>query len=128
VAVEANDGHVVLRGRARTDEARREADKIARRIKGVLSVQNGLDTDRVLRTRVEGRLQDDAIAGLYPVDVEATDGVVTVGGEVPNSAVKGIVLGLVEDTPGVELVVDRVHERPERFDGAQPVGRMQREP
>jgi osmotically-inducible protein OsmY len=56
------------------------------------------------------------------VEVSAEDGVVTLQGDAPNSAVRRILLDLAEDTSGVDAVVDALNESPERFVGTPAAG------
>jgi osmotically-inducible protein OsmY len=116
----SSDGHVTLRGHADSDAARRAADRLVRTVPGVVTLDNELTTDRILATRVQARLDDEPIAGLYPVKIAAERARVRVSGTVPNSAIHAIVLDVVNQTPGVNSVDDQVELHPEAFQGAAP--------
>lgn len=121
LGITVNQGHVVLEGHAETAEARRKADQAARAVEGVLSVTNRITTDAGLQTRIQGRLLDDPIASLYPVDVVVHNGAVRVVGKVPNTAIQDIILNIVRLTPGVVSVIDEIEVRPEAFEEPAPV-------
>lgn len=115
--VVSSDGHVTLRGHADSDAARRAADRLVRTVPGIVALDNELTTDRILATRVQARLDEEPVAGLYPVRIDADRTRIRVSGTVPNSAIHAIVLDVVNQTPGVTAVTDDLELRPEAFQG-----------
>ncbi len=65
--------------------------------------------DHQLAVNVLNRLRDDDITGRHTFSATAENGVVTVYGSVPDQSVRMRVKGVVEGTPGVESMVDRLH-------------------
>jgi osmotically-inducible protein OsmY len=98
-----------------SDEDRRRADSIVRGTVGVVCVDNEITTNRLLATRVQSRLDDDAVASLFPVDVSVDGAVVQLSGTVPNGAVHQIVREIVDHTRGVARVEDQLAIRPEDY-------------
>jgi hypothetical protein len=113
--VASSDGHVVVRGHVASDEDRRRVDSLVRGMVGVVCVDNEITTNRLLATRVQARLDDDPVAGLYPVEVLVDGAVVHLTGTVPNGAVHQIVREIVDHTPGVARVDDGLEIRPEDY-------------
>lgn len=66
------------------------------------------DTDRQLKMDVQNRLQEDAVASRYLFGVDCRDGVITLYGPVPDEGTRLRVLSVVQGTPGVRDVNDRL--------------------
>ena len=86
IAVSADDGKITLRGTVGSLREKREAQKAARRVFGVTSVDNQLQV-RLLSSRSDAELRGDVLQalmldGLVPatVDANVTDGFVTLTG------------------------------------------------
>lgn len=118
--VTSSGGHVTVSGHTDSDDDRRAADRLVRTARGVVTLDNELTTDRILSTRVQARLDDDPIAGLYPVLIEAERARIRLSGVVPNSAIHAIVLDVTHNTPGVASTTDDLAIRPEDFQGLSP--------
>jgi len=86
IAVSADEGKITLRGTVGSLREKREAQKAARRVFGVTSVDNQLQV-RLLSSRSDAELRGDVLQalvldGLVPatVDAKVTDGFVTLTG------------------------------------------------
>jgi osmotically-inducible protein OsmY len=86
IAVSADEGKITLRGTVGSLREKREAQKAARRVFGVTSVDNQLQV-RLLSSRSDAELRGDVLQALMldslvpaTVDAEVTDGFVTLTG------------------------------------------------
>ena len=86
IAVSADDGKITLRGTVGSLREKREAQKAARRVFGVTSVDNQLQV-RLLSSRSDAELRGDVLQALMldslvpaTVDANVTDGFVTLTG------------------------------------------------
>jgi len=66
-------------------------------------------TDHHLALSVLNRLRNDDLTGRLAFNATAEDGVVYLYGSVPDQAVRMRVRAVVETTPGVVSMVDRMH-------------------
>ena len=123
VEVQTREGHVYLTGVVDTQEARREAGRIAWRTEGV----NGLDNDLTVGERTVGSWMDDVMISSKvksklianseikagDIDVSSSQGVVTLIGRVSSQTIKSDAERIARDTKGVsdvnnELLVGRM--------------------
>jgi uncharacterized protein YrrD len=86
IQVAVQDGVVILRGNVRNSTRKREAERIARRIRGVLDVRNELVADDGLEVQVERALKRDARIEVDDLAVEALLGVIYLRGRVRTAA------------------------------------------
>lgn len=70
--------------------------------------------DAILETRVKSRLVAEMGANAFDIEVEASDGVVSLRGEVDSDSERQIALGTASETDGVERVVDLTDTRQSR--------------
>jgi osmotically-inducible protein OsmY len=85
----------------KTDRAQKKAGDAAERTGEVIG-------DAAITTAVKTKfLADTAVSGLR-IDVDTTDGVVTLRGTVPNAAEKARAIELARDTKGVKSVKDQL--------------------
>ncbi|MFH0954374.1 MAG: BON domain-containing protein [Verrucomicrobiota bacterium] len=68
----------------------------------------GAGSDQQLVVEVRNRLDNDGITRQRDFGVQVNGGVVTVYGIVPSETVRGRVVAVIRDTPGVQDVVDRL--------------------
>ena len=122
VDVETRDGVVYLSGVVDTEEARREAGRIAWRTEGVDGVVNDLTVgertvgnwvdDVMISAKVKAKLIANSEIRAGDIDVGSSQGVVTLIGRVSSQAIKDTAERLARDTKSVkdvhnELVVGR---------------------
>jgi hyperosmotically inducible protein len=122
VEVQTREGHVYLTGVVETEEARREAGRVAWRTEGV----RGLDNDLTVGERTVGSWMDDVMISSKvksklianseikagDIDVSSSQGVVTLIGRVSSQTIKTDAERIARDTKGVsnvnnELLVGR---------------------
>lgn len=116
VDVEVIDGVVFLRGTVSSGTERQEAENDARWVAGVIDVVNHLvvkpelkvadaDIDRDVRAALLKNTRLD----LTEMNIDVTDGVVTLTGEVPNFTQKRIAEFVAFSVPGVVDVINELH-------------------
>lgn len=77
---------------------------------GTLSGETG-GADEQLASDVRERLHADPVTGRENIGVSATEGVVTLGGNLPNENVRYRAKDIARGTEGVKGVVDNFHPR-----------------
>ena len=122
VDVETREGVVYLNGVVDTEEARREAARVAWRTEGVNGVVNDLTVgertvgswvdDVMISSKVKSKLIANTEVRAGDIDVSSSQGVVTLIGRVHSEAIKSTAERLARDTRGVkdvnnELLVGR---------------------
>ena len=132
VHVDTEGGHVFLTGRVEKRATQELAEEVALSVRGVTKVENSLElkgggsgstVDRAV-TGTEAEVEDAALElrvgknllgeiGRHALDleVESTDGVVSVRGKLPDSERKALALRTAEGTPGVKKVIDLIEVR-----------------
>jgi hyperosmotically inducible periplasmic protein len=124
VGIAVHNGHVTLTGDVRSGAERGELVRAAKSVKGVTSVDDELRVNPEMRTAAD-QAGDFALAakvkaalaaqtGINAINVEASakNGVVTLRGDVPSSAIKSTMLASTRRTSGVRKVVDEIRVRP----------------
>lgn len=132
VNVATNGGRVYLTGRVDKRATQELAEEVALSIPGVTGVENSLTLkepsaatapgqavtntefevkDAVLEMRVGKNLLAEMGRHSLPLEVESTDGVVSVRGPVPDRERKRIALRTAEETEGVKKVIDLIEVR-----------------
>jgi hyperosmotically inducible protein len=132
VNVATNGGRVYLTGRVDKRATQELAEEVALSIPGVTGVENSLTLkepsaatapgqavtntefevrDAVLEMRVGKNLLAEMGRHSLRLEVESTDGVVSVRGPVPDRERKRIALRTAEETEGVKKVIDLVEVR-----------------
>jgi hyperosmotically inducible protein len=114
VGVETREGHVYLTGVVETEEARREAGRIAWRTQGVNGVYNDLTVgertvgswvdDVYISSKVKSKLIVDTDINAGDIDVSSSQGVVTLIGRVRSQTVKSDAERIARSTKGVKDV------------------------
>jgi hyperosmotically inducible protein len=123
IDVQTREGHVYLNGVVDTEEARREAGRVAWRAEGVRGLDNGLTVgertvgswidDVMISSKVKSKLisNDEIKAG--DIDVSSSQGVVTLIGRVSSQSIKSDAERIARAVKGVsdvnnELLVGRI--------------------
>ena len=88
------------------DDATPKAKKAAKAAENAAKKTGDAVTDTSITTAVKTRLMKDKVARGTSIDVDTTDGVVTIAGSVPTEADKARIRKLVENTTGVKSVTD----------------------
>ena len=130
VKVQVHGEQVELSGEVPTQHLRVVAEGAARRVSGVKAVVNGVAVmgspppeavagravqkvsstlaDALLSARVKVRLLDELGRVAFSISVDAASGVVSLSGEVPDSARHTLALKIAGTTSGVSSVVDHL--------------------
>ncbi len=123
VDVETREGIVYLTGVVDTQDARREAGRVARRTEGVTSVMNNLTVgertagsrldDVMISSKVKSKLIGNSEIKAGDIDVSSSQGVVTLIGRVSSQQIKDDAERIARGTKGVtdvnnELLVGKV--------------------
>jgi hyperosmotically inducible protein len=124
VEVQTREGVVYLTGVVDTEEARREAGRVAWRTEGVDGVVNDLTVgertvgswadDVLISSKVKSKLIGNSEIRASDIDVSSSQGVVTLIGRVSSNAVKQEAERVARATKGVtdvsnELLVGKIH-------------------
>ncbi len=114
VDVETREGTVYLTGVVDTEEARREAARVAWRTEGVRGVENDLTVgertvgsridDVLISSKVKVKLIANSDIKAGDIDVSSSQGVVTLIGRVSTEAIKREAERIARDTDGVKDV------------------------
>jgi osmotically-inducible protein OsmY len=114
VEVSAEAGVVRLTGWVPSTAAKRRAEAIARSIEGVVDVQNELDTQATLTTRVQRALLSDPRTELSAIEVtNHQGGVITLKGRVDSAEVADAAQEIAAEQPGVLSVVNDLKVEPD---------------
>jgi uncharacterized protein YrrD len=102
------DGSVVqLLGTGPSIAGKRRAEAAARSIKGVVDVENKLDTDTAIEARVLAALADDPRTELADISAACDRGIVTLTGQVDNAEIREAAEEVAErQTSVVEVIND----------------------
>lgn len=116
ISVETIDGVVFLRGTVSSRIEKHEAENDARWVAGVVDVVNHLVVkpeitiaDAEIERDVRAALIKNTRLDLTEMNVDVTDGVVTLTGDVPNFTQKRIAEFVAFSVPGVVDVVNELH-------------------
>lgn len=121
VNVTSRNGEVQLNGTVRTNAEKSDIVKRARDVHGVRSVNDSLTVsssgsesvgtyidDASITTVVKGKFLGQKGLDSLDISVETTNGVVTLTGEVENSAQIGLAEGVAKEADGVKKVVNHL--------------------
>ncbi len=132
INVDTAGGRVYLTGGVETRATQELAEEVARSVKGVTKIENRLSLkggsgetavehavtstelevkDAALELRVGKNLLGEIGRHALSLEVESTDGVVSVRGRVPDRQRKELALKAAQDTAGVKKVVDLIELR-----------------
>ena len=120
IQVKADNGEVTLQGQVSNEKEKEEINKIAEKMAGVTTVNNHLRVagggtgasadDQELEKQIRQALQvDPSLApSTKSIQVKATNGEVTLQGQVPNEKEKEEIKATVEKMQGVKKVDDQL--------------------
>jgi len=123
IAVESRNGVVTLSGRVADENERAQALLLARTTDGVSRVEDHLTVgtpapaeqtvapptdDASLVTTIQAKYFMDPVVKTSTIEVSAKDGVVTLQGTAANEAARTQALAIVQNTPGVTQLIDRL--------------------
>jgi osmotically-inducible protein OsmY len=108
------EGQIVrLEGYVPSVADKRRAEAIARSIEGVVDVENELDTDLAVQTRVMNALLNDPRTNVAVIEVVNESGVVTLKGQVDSADVRKAAEEIASSQPGVLSVVNALEVKPD---------------
>jgi len=123
IDVDVDEGMVRLSGVVESASDRTEAERLARNTDGVRGVRNDLTvgdktagetvTDAVITTKVEAKLAADTEVSAANVDVDTSQGVVTLSGTVKTDTARAEAEKLARGTDGVKRVRNLLKVRSE---------------
>jgi hyperosmotically inducible protein len=120
IDVEVDQDMVQLNGFVDTEAERSRAEEIASSTEGVAAVTNNLQlqprdrtsgeyvSDKALVTQVKAALAADPVAPALSIDVEADQGVISLGGHVNSEAERDAALEAARRVAGVVKVIDNL--------------------
>jgi hyperosmotically inducible protein len=118
IDVDTNEGAVRLSGKVEDPADRAEAERIARSVEGVRNVVNEIEigdptvgenvTDAWILTKIKSKLVADPQVSAFNIDVDVTEGNVTLSGKVEKSAAKSEAEKLARATEGVKSVDNKI--------------------
>lgn len=118
IDVDSEDGVVRLSGAVETEKERTEAEQLARNVEGVKGVKNEIVlgdlsagevvSDAWIVSKIKAKLTADPEVRASQIDVDAVQGVVTLSGKVPSTAVRNEASSLARDTKGVRKVENKL--------------------
>jgi hyperosmotically inducible periplasmic protein len=133
IDVDVHGSSVVLSGRVHKRSTEELSEEVALSVPGVKKVDDDVEVikddngtrpvargvehaerevgDALLEARVKGRLLEEIGREAFRVEVEATDGVVSLRGTVPSREQREIALRTARRTTGVVKVIDLIRER-----------------
>ena len=123
IDVEVDHSNVQLNGFVDSEAERARAEEIVKGINGVASVENNLKIqprdrstgeyvdDKVLIAEVKAALADDPIANALSIDIEANQGVISLGGHVDTAAEREAAYKAAVQVAGVVKVINNLDVR-----------------
>jgi hyperosmotically inducible protein len=121
IDVDTLDGEVTLRGQVDTDAEREDAERLARDTDGVRAVDNQLEighvglgeeaSDAWIVTKVKSQLAADPEVNPFNIDVDATEGEVTLSGVVTGERAREEAGRIARATDGVKTVRNEIQVR-----------------
>jgi hyperosmotically inducible periplasmic protein len=130
IDVDTNNKVVTLSGTVETATAKARAVEIARATDGVANVVDNvtvnaatataatpdaarvMSSDPALTAAIKGKFMADTTVAALKIDVDTSDGVVTLTGQVRSQTEKDQALKIARETDGVKSVVDRLTVTP----------------
>ncbi len=116
VQAAVNEGVVRLTGQVKDLAARRFAEVVARRVDGVIDVENEITTDTGVVARVTAALLEDPRTRLHTIEVSSEHGIVTLSGTVPSEEVKRAAEDIARRQKGVVSVINALHVKPDQWE------------
>jgi osmotically-inducible protein OsmY/uncharacterized protein YrrD len=110
------EGNVVrLTGWVSSIAAKRHAEAIARAVEGVIDVENVLDTDTAIKTRVVHALLSDPRTSVAVIEVINEQGIVTLKGAVDSAEIREAAKEIAAGQSGVLSVVNALEVEPDKY-------------
>ena len=108
------EGSIVrLTGWVPSVTAKRHAEAIARSIEGVVDVEDSLETDIAIQTRVLNALLTDPRTSVSVIEVLNNSGIVTLKGQVDTAEIRAAAEEIAANQPGVLSVVNALEVKPD---------------
>ncbi len=120
VQAEVKEGIVHLTGQVKDVAERRYAEIVARRVDGVIDVENEITTDTGVVARVTAALLEDPRTRLHTIEVSSDHGIVTLSGTVPTEEVKRAAEEIARRQKGVVTVINELRVQPDRWEPLFP--------
>jgi osmotically-inducible protein OsmY len=121
IDVDTLNGEVTLRGRVDSEQEKRDAERLARNTEGVREVNNKLEmgdvsageevSDAWIVTKVKSQLAADPEVNSFNIDVDATQGEVTLSGVVTDQRARTEAERIARATEGVKSVRNEIRVR-----------------
>jgi osmotically-inducible protein OsmY len=108
---------VRLIGHVQNIAAKRHAEAIVRAVEGVVEVENALETEMSILTRVRYALLSDPRTDLAAIDVVNEHGVITLKGNVDDAQIREAAEAIAAEQPGVISVVNALKVEPDEDTG-----------
>lgn len=120
IDVDTVDGVVTLRGKVEKQEAKQHASELALSVSGVKKVENSIEvstaktgmrekiSDSAITAKIKTKLASDPEIDPFNIDVDTSDGVVTLSGIVAKSSARSEAEKLARDTNGVQDVDNQI--------------------
>lgn len=115
IRVSVQNGNVILKGSVDEYWKKWEAERIARRARGVRDITNELTVvptlgiaDRAIADDVRAAIERNRNVNIEDIDIEVEDRVVRLSGSVPNREARQAVVEAAEFTTGVVDVIDNL--------------------
>jgi osmotically-inducible protein OsmY len=115
IQIDVDGSIVTLRGWVPSVAAKRHAEAIARAVEGVIDVENLLDTDIAVQTRVLYALLSDPRTSISVIEIVNERGVVTLKGKVDSAKVREAAEEIAAEQPGVLSVVNALEVKPDDY-------------
>lgn len=124
INVESKAGTVQLNGFVDSADAKVEAERVARTVSGVTSVDNNLEVraesrsagvavdDAVLTTKVKAGLIGDSATKASQINVDTSNGTVVLSGFVDSDVAKDRAVEIANDVEGVQKVQSKIVVKP----------------
>jgi osmotically-inducible protein OsmY len=113
IDISVESGIVRLTGWAPSIAAKRHAEAIARSVEGVIDVENALDTDIAIQTRVMHALLSDPRTNVAVIEVLNESGVITLKGQVDSTEIRNAAEEIVTGQQGVLSIVNALEVKPD---------------
>jgi uncharacterized protein YrrD len=113
IDVSVEDSVIRLEGWVPNVAAKRHAEAIARSIEGVVDVDNALDTDVAIETRVMHALLSDPRTNVAVIEVRNESGIVTLKGQVDSVEIRDAAEQIAASQQGVISVVNSLEVAPD---------------
>jgi len=124
ISVDTQDGVVTLRGKVDSEETKKAADDIIGRLEGVKEIRNQLQIvpperraevdarDQAIARALDVKFKEDPRLQDAVIDTRVDAGLVTLSGQVRNTAARSLAVELARAVPGVRSVRNELTSAP----------------